>query len=175
MRRGPVGSWASFFSKTGAKTAKVAWFAAALATSCGSDRRQLCSGSRGEISRARAPAPRDLPRCSYFLRGDVVGWEVNAVGGGGECYVGAGVDQEGSSRFAILSFSLRRMIASLRGLAIPGRGWRDLFRGAECSRRPGLRLRRFFRGGGGGVRLVAGEGGAVGDVVKETLSAISFQ
>ena len=47
----------SFFSKIGAKRARVAWFRAAWDTSCGEWQETEISGSGGEISRARAPAP----------------------------------------------------------------------------------------------------------------------
>ena len=112
----PGGRATSFFSKTGAKTAKVALLAAASIYFCWGVTGDSRSGDAdGEFARAESPAPTIvdtvLPDRSYFLRRDVVGAEMDAVGLDRQGDIGAGVDEESSCRLPVLSCQLCSRIA----------------------------------------------------------------
>ena len=101
-----------------------------------------------------------------------MGWEVNAVSGGGDCYVGAGVEQEGSSQFSVLSSHPKKNAHGFASQRFQIAGGEIFF--AE------LDVVDAFAGGFGDFVqeanapswLIAGECGVVGDVVQE--HAISF-
>jgi hypothetical protein len=118
-------------------------------------------GARATIAIARPPCGPD------FFRGDVVGWEVNAIDSSCQCYIGAGVDEESSFQFAVLS---SQFLDDMRRFA----GQRFQVSGGEIFL-PELDVIDASACGSGDVVeetaaadwVVARKRGAIGDVIEE--------
>ena len=126
-----------------------------------------------EFAGEGARATRSVPRCSQLLWGDVAGSEVNAVGGGGDCYVGAGVDQEGSFQFPVLSSQFMEDAYRFAGQLLQVARGEIFFAELDVVDALGCGFGDFVEEPNAAGVLAAGEGGPVGDVVEE--QAFSFQ
>ena len=105
---------------------------------------------------------------------------MNAGGSGGEGYVGAGVDEERSSQFSVLSSQSKDDADCFAGQRFQVAGGEIFFAELDVVDAGAGGFGDFVEETSAAGVFIAGEGGAVGDVVEEAafshqLSAISLE